>query len=49
MKRPAICNVVFDIGWVFVRLKYRPLLELLRSRGVEADDLHTVLARAALE
>jgi len=44
-----IRNVVFDIGWVFVRLKYRPLLELLRSRGVEADDLHTVLARAALE
>ncbi|HEY2275349.1 MAG TPA: HAD-IA family hydrolase [Steroidobacteraceae bacterium] len=49
MKSPAIRNVVFDIGWVFVRLKYRPLLELLRSRGVEADDLHPVLARAALE
>jgi HAD superfamily hydrolase (TIGR01509 family) len=43
-----IRNVVFDIGWVFVRLEYRPLLELLRSRGVEADDLHEVLARAAL-
>jgi HAD superfamily hydrolase (TIGR01509 family) len=49
MKSPAIRNVVFDIGWVFVRLRYRPLLELLRSRGVEADDLHPVLARAALE
>jgi HAD superfamily hydrolase (TIGR01509 family) len=45
----VIRNVVFDIGWVFVRLNYRPLLELLRSRGVEADDLHSVLARAALE
>jgi len=44
-----IRNVVFDIGWVLMRLKYRPLLELLRSRGVEADDLHSVLARAALE
>ena len=32
-----------------MRLKYRPLFELLRSRGVEADDLHSVLARAALE
>jgi len=49
MKSPAIRNVVFDIGWVFVRLRYQPLLELLRSRGVEADDLHSVLARAALE
>jgi FMN phosphatase YigB (HAD superfamily) len=44
-----IRNVVFDIGWVLMRLKYQPLLELLRSRGVEADDLHSVLARAALE
>jgi len=44
-----IRNVVFDIGWVFVRLRYQPLLELLRSRGVEADDLHSILARAALE
>jgi FMN phosphatase YigB (HAD superfamily) len=49
MKSPVIRNVVFDIGWVFVRLKYQPLLELLRSRGVESDDLHSVLARAALE
>ena len=49
MKSPPIRNVVFDIGWVFVRLKYQPLLELLRSRGVEAEDLHSVLARAALE
>jgi HAD superfamily hydrolase (TIGR01509 family) len=49
MSAAPIRYIVFDIGWVFVRLKYQPLLELLRSRGVEADDLHTVLARAALE
>lgn len=49
MSAPVIRNVVFDIGWVLMRLKYQPLLELLRSRGVEADDLHSVLARAALE
>jgi putative hydrolase of the HAD superfamily len=49
MKSPAIRNVVFDIGWVFVRLNYRPMLELLRSHGVEADNLHAVLARVALE
>jgi 2-haloacid dehalogenase len=44
-----IRNVVFDIGWVFVRLNYQPMLELLRTRGVEAPDLHTALAAAALE
>jgi HAD superfamily hydrolase (TIGR01509 family) len=49
MTAAPIRNVVFDIGWVFVRLEYGPLLELLRSRGVEAQDLHAVLARAALE
>jgi len=46
---PAIRNVVFDIGWVFVRLDYQPMLDLLRSRGVEGDSLHSMLARAALE
>ena len=45
----AIRNVVFDIGWVFVRLDYQPMLDLLRSRGVEGEDLHSMLARAALE
>jgi HAD superfamily hydrolase (TIGR01509 family) len=49
MGEATIRNVVFDIGWVLLRLKYGPLLELLRSRGVESDDLHSVLARAALE
>jgi HAD superfamily hydrolase (TIGR01509 family) len=49
MASPAIRNVVFDIGWVFVRLNYRPMLELLKSAGVEGEDLHSVLARAALE
>ncbi|HET7756111.1 MAG TPA: HAD-IA family hydrolase [Steroidobacteraceae bacterium] len=44
----AIGNVVFDIGWVFVRLNYRPLLELLRSRGAEVADMGAVLARITL-
>jgi HAD superfamily hydrolase (TIGR01509 family) len=44
----AIRNVVFDIGWVLVRLNYRPMLELLRAHGVEAETLHAVLARVAL-
>lgn len=49
MSRAAIRSVVFDIGWVFVRLDYRPMLELFRAHGIEADNLHAVLARAALE
>jgi FMN phosphatase YigB (HAD superfamily) len=49
MNGAEIRNVVFDIGWVFVRLRYQPLLDLLRARGVEADDLHSILARAALD
>ncbi|HLY53317.1 MAG TPA: HAD family phosphatase [Steroidobacteraceae bacterium] len=49
MSRPAIRNVVFDIGWVLVRLDYSPMLQLFRSHGVEAQSLHAVLARAALE
>ena len=49
MSASPIRNVVFDIGWVFVRLNYAPMLELLRASGVQAEDLHSVLARAALE
>ncbi|MGH8296165.1 MAG: HAD-IA family hydrolase [Steroidobacteraceae bacterium] len=44
-----ICNVVFDIGWVFVRLNHRPFLDFLAAHGVDAPDLEAVLARIALE
>jgi HAD superfamily hydrolase (TIGR01509 family) len=44
-----IRNVVFDIGWVFVRLEYQPMLDLLRARGIETENLHAALARAALD
>jgi 2-haloacid dehalogenase len=43
-----IRNIVFDIGWVFVRLNYRPLLEFLRSRGAEVADIGALLERVAL-
>jgi 2-haloacid dehalogenase len=33
----AIRNVVFDIGWVLVRLNYRPLLEFLAAHGARVD------------
>jgi len=49
MPPPAISNIVFDIGWVFVRLNYRPLLEFLGARGAHAPDMATVTAAIALE
>lgn len=48
MSATAIRSVVFDIGWVFVRLNYRPLIEFLRSRGAEVADMGSALARVAL-
>jgi HAD superfamily hydrolase (TIGR01509 family) len=46
--RRVIRNIVFDIGWVLVRLNYRPLLGLLRARGAQVEDRDTVLQRIAL-
>ena len=47
MARTAIDTVVFDIGWVLVRFNYQPIIDLLRARGCEVDDLHAVLERHA--
>jgi len=44
-----IRNIVFDIGWVLVRLNYRPLLGFLRSRGAHFADREAVMARIPLE
>jgi FMN phosphatase YigB (HAD superfamily) len=43
-----ITNIVFDIGWVFVRFNYRPMFELLRAHGAAGPDLHALLERAGL-
>jgi HAD superfamily hydrolase (TIGR01509 family) len=48
MAAPAIDTVVFDIGWVLVRFNYQPIIDLLRARGCEVDDLHRVLERGGL-
>ena len=48
MARHAIRNIVFDIGWVFVRLNYRPILGFLKARGADVDDRDTVMERIAL-
>ncbi len=44
-----IRNVVFDIGWVFVRLNYQSFLDFLNSRGAGMADLAAVLARITLD
>jgi HAD superfamily hydrolase (TIGR01509 family) len=46
--RRVVRNIVFDIGWVLVRLNYRPLLGLLRARGAQVEDRDTVMQRIAL-
>jgi HAD superfamily hydrolase (TIGR01509 family) len=43
-----IRNVVFDIGWVLVRLNYRPILDFLRARGATVHDRDALMARVAL-
>jgi 2-haloacid dehalogenase len=48
-ERPRISNVVFDIGWVLVRLNYRPLIELLQAHGAAVADRDAVMSRIALE
>src|SRR5262252_8334947 len=42
-------NIVFDIGWVLVRLNYRPLLELLHRHGAELADRNAVMTGIRLE
>jgi 2-haloacid dehalogenase len=46
---PAVRSVVLDIGWVLVRLNYRPLIELLRQHGADVADRDAVMSRIALE
>ena len=48
MTRQAIRNIVFDIGWVLVRLNYRPILSFLEARGAEVGDRDAVMERIAL-
>ena len=42
-------NVVFDIGWVLVRLNYRPLLDLLQAHGAQLADRNAVMTGIRLE
>ena len=46
---PPIRNVVFDIGWVLVRMNYRPLLDFLGQHGSRALDRDTVMHSIRLQ
>jgi 2-haloacid dehalogenase len=48
-KPPPVRNVVFDIGWVLVRLDYRPLLGFLQAHGAQLADRDAVMQGIRLE
>ena len=46
---PGIRNIVFDIGWVLVRMNYRPLLDFLQAHGAQLADRDAVMSGIRLE
>ena len=48
MARPNIEAIVFDIGWVLVRLNHRPIVEFLAAHGAPTHDPAAVLGRIGL-
>ena len=44
-----IRNIVFDVGWVLVRLNYRPLLGFLQAHGAQLADRDAVMRGIRLE
>jgi HAD superfamily hydrolase (TIGR01509 family) len=48
-KPQPVRNIVFDIGWVLVRLNYRPLLDFLQAHGAELADRDAVMNGIRLE
>ncbi|HEV3182145.1 MAG TPA: HAD family phosphatase [Steroidobacteraceae bacterium] len=42
-------SIVFDIGWVLVRMDYRPLLGFLQAHGAQLADRDAVMTRIRLE
>ncbi len=45
--RALIRSIVFDIGWVFVNLDQRPILDCLAAHGAPVVDLHSLLTHVA--
>ena len=48
MTQRLIRNIVFDIGWVFVRLNYRPILGHLEAHGAEVGDRDALMERIGI-
>jgi 2-haloacid dehalogenase len=44
-----IRNIVFDVGWVLVRLNYRPLLGFLQAHGAQLTERDAVMRGIRLE
>ena len=47
--RPGINAIVFDIGWVLVRLDYSPLTTYLKDHGADISSMRDVTSRIGLE
>jgi FMN phosphatase YigB (HAD superfamily) len=45
----SVRNVIFDIGWVLVRLDYRPLIAFLQAHGAQLADRDAVMKGIRLE
>jgi HAD superfamily hydrolase (TIGR01509 family) len=45
----VIRNVVFDIGWVFVHLNPRPVMEFLAAHGCSAGNIEELVASVQLD
>ena len=48
-RRALIRAIVFDIGWVFVKLKRQALLDCLVEHGCDTLDFDTLVARIKLD
>ncbi len=48
MSAPKIRAVVFDVGWVLLHLRPKPILSLLARHGVAIDSIGALISRVAL-
>jgi 2-haloacid dehalogenase len=47
--RHSINSIVFDVGWVLVRLDYSPLTTYLKEHGADISSMRDVTSRIGLE
>ena len=44
-----IRNIVFDVGWVFVHLNARPIIDFLATHGVHTANIDTLVESVSLD